>query len=243
MDVHIRNDVETEGKFLIEGFPGIGLVAKIATDQLIQQLDTELYAEVFGDEVPEICMFDNDGHRLRSPVRIYAVKNEDILILTSDAPISSASPLMESISQWIEDNDVLPIYQLGLPTVAEENRDRLFGVSTGDADSILEAKAIESPPGKGMIAGPTGGLLKRAAAHEIDGIGLTVASDPQLPDPRAAKKLLDEGLKEIIGLEVDTAELEKSAEKIREKKKRMAEEVQRAEQHEKSQAYPSEMYG
>lgn len=241
MDVQIINNMEFEDPYLIEGFPGVGLVAKIASDYLIEKLDMILYAQIHSKDAPNLAVFEND-YMLKSAIRIYGSEKHDLLVLKSDTPISSdKDDLFLDLNQWMGEKNITPIYQLGIPSSSEEDK-KLFGTSTGENNHVLENLGINKPPGFGIITGPTGGLLKKAIELDISSIGLAVTSDPQFPDPLAAKKLIDDGIKPITGIEVDTQELQESSEMIKEQKQKIAKQVREAEDHKTSQAYPTEMY-
>lgn len=242
MQVNHIEGMELDRPYLVEGFPGVGLVAKIAADHLVEELEMELYAEIYSDRTSSITVFEKGGE-LRSAIRIYGSEEHNLLVLKSDAPVSGdASELMEELNDWMQEEDITPIYQLGVPVNQKPDEPQVNAVYSGDAESIVDESGLEKPPGFGIISGPTGGLLEKALEKDMDSVGLTVESDPQFPDPFAAKKLIDDGVQKILGFEIDTRQLEESADKIRERKKQLAQQIQQAEDHEKSQAYPSEMY-
>lgn len=239
---YLDESIELNNPYLVEGFPGIGLVAKIAADHIVRQLDMDLYAEIYSDQTSSVTVFDGDG-ALRSAIRIYASEEENLLVLKSDAPVSSdASSLMQELNEWMQKNGIRPLYQLGVPVNQKPQNPEVKGVYTGSAEKTVRNAGLKEPDGFGIVAGPTGGLLERALEMEIDAVGLMVESDPQFPDPLAAKKLIDQGVKPITGVDIDTQQLKDSAEEIRERKKQLAQQIQEAEDHEKSQAHPSEMY-
>lgn len=242
MEVQIINEMEFDDPYLVEGFPGVGLVAKIASDYIVEKLDMDLYAQFHSEQTPSMAVFEDD-YELRAAVRIYGSEEHNLLVLKSDAPVSSgAGKFLANLNQWMDENSITPIYQLGIPAQTADEEKKLFGASTGGKGPELEKLDINKPPGFGIITGPTGGLLKKAIRHEIPALGLAVTSDPKFPDPLAAKKLIDEGVKPVTGLDIETQQLEESSEMIKKQKERIAQQVQEAEDHETSQAYPTEMY-
>lgn len=239
---YINEDIELDSPYLVEGFPGIGLVAKIAADHIVDKLDMEIYAEIYSDETSSVAVFEGDA-ALRSAIRIYADEENNLLVMKSDAPVSSdASELMEELNEWMQEEDIEPVYQLGVPVNQKPEQPTVRGVYSGEADETLRKAGLNTPTGFGIVAGPTGGLLEKALEMDLNAVGLTVESDPQFPDPLAAKRLIDQGIEPITGIKIETRELKESAEEIRERKKQLAQQIQQAEEHEKSQAYPSEMY-
>lgn len=52
---------------LVEGIPGVGLVGKIAADHLVNDLEPVRYAEVEGEELPDVAVFDRDDRGVKLP--------------------------------------------------------------------------------------------------------------------------------------------------------------------------------
>lgn len=242
MPVTVRTDVDLDEPHLVEGMPGLGLASKIAVDHLVEALDMTYHASVTTEGIPEVTMFEPDDRTLRPPVRIFASAEHDLLALTSDVLVSPiyAPEFASTVVGWLADNGVTPLFLSGLPAEADEHD--LFGVATGDAASMLADRDIPAPDGPGLIGGPTGALLQEADEHGMDALGLVVESDPQFPDPTAARVLIDQGVEPLTGIDVDTDVLTEKAEQIREQKEQFAEMIQQAEHHERSQAFPEGMY-
>jgi uncharacterized protein len=88
-----------------------------------------------------------------------------------------------------------------------------------------------------MISGPTGALLSQAAGHDLDALGLVVQSNPQFPDPEAARTLLVDAIQPITGVDVDTSKLVEQAEEIAQAREQLAQRMSQAAE-ESSQAQP-----
>ncbi|MCO8255960.1 proteasome assembly chaperone family protein [Haladaptatus sp. AB618] len=241
----VADDIELDEPTLVEGLPGLGLVGKIATDHLIEQFDMTYYAAVDCDGIPQIAIYEDGKPDLLPPVRIYADEERDLLALRSDVPISAdaAPEFADCVTGWMESNDVTPLYLSGLPQQKQPGKvPELYGTATGDMAQLLEEYDIGFPTEMGAISGPTGALLHRASRRGVDAIGLIVESDPQFPDPEAARVLLEKGVDPIAGTEVNTEELVESAEEIREQKEQFAQRMQQTEEAESSQAQPLRMF-
>ncbi|NKE37964.1 proteasome assembly chaperone family protein [Natronococcus sp. JC468] len=236
-------EVSLENPTLVEGFPGVGLVGKIATDHLVTELDMEYYASLDCEGLPRVVTYRGGEGRARPPVRIYASEDHDLLALQSDAPIASdaVDSVTNCVSKWIAEREARPIYLSGLPAEREE-RPSLYGIATGDAAGTLADHDIEAPPDDGVVSGPTGALLNRAAQDGDDGLGLIVESSPQFPDPEAASVLLEDGVAPIADVSINVGELVDRAEEIREKREQFARQMQEMSQEESSQAQPLRMY-
>ncbi|WP_222918854.1 PAC2 family protein [Natrinema sp. SYSU A 869] len=236
-------EIDLEEPILVEGFPGLGLVGKIATDHLIDELDMRYYASVDCKGLPRVGVYRGGDRTAQPPVRLYASEEHDLLALRSDVPISSEAvgSVAECLTEWIVSQDALPLYLSGLPAEREDEPD-VYGVGTGDAGGLLESYDIDVPPEDGVVTGPTGALINRAAQRDYDSVGLVVESSPQFPDPESASVLLEEGICRIADVKVNVQELLDRAAEIREKREQFAQQMQQIGQEESSQAQPLRMY-
>ncbi|WP_436343859.1 proteasome assembly chaperone family protein [Natronorubrum sp. FCH18a] len=236
-------EVDLEEPTLIEGFPGLGLVGKIATDHFVRELDMRYYASVDCDGLPRIGAYRGGDRTARPPVRLYVSEEHDLFALQSDVPITSdaVNTVADCVTEWIVEAEATPIYLSGLPAEREGTPD-LYGIGTGDAGETLEAHDIAIPPEDGVITGPTGAFLNRAAHRNYDSVGLVVESSPQFPDPEAASVLIEAGIAPIADLEIDVQDLLDRAEEIKAKREQFAQQMQQIGQEESSQAQPLRMY-
>lgn len=244
--VRTRTDVALDDPVLVEGLPGVGLVGKIATDHLVDEFDMTYYASVDSDGIPQVGIYGADGRDVRPPVRIYADEENDLLALQSDVPVDreAAPEFADALTSWLADVGATPLYLSGLPTqgLDADGVSEVFGVATGDAGARLDEHGVDLPPEEGVIGGPTGALVNRAAEMDLDAVGLVVESDPQFPDPAGAKQLIDVAIEPIADVTVDTRALVDHAEEIREQKEQFARQMQQAEEKESSQAKPLRMF-
>ncbi|UPV73158.1 proteasome assembly chaperone family protein [Halorussus limi] len=241
----VAEDVELDRPTLVEGLPGVGLVGKIATDHLVDTFDMTYYASIDCDGLPRLAVYEESSRELRPPVRLYADAERDLVALQSDVPVSAsaASDFAGCISDWLDDRDATAIYMSGLPNQKEADEiPSLYGVATGDAGGRLDEQDIDAPNERGAVSGPTGALLHEAGARGLDSLGLVVESDPQFPDPEAARILIERGIAPLADVEVDTDDLVDRAEDITEQKEQLAQQMQEAETDESSQAQPLRMF-
>ncbi|MFP8954309.1 proteasome assembly chaperone family protein [Natrialbaceae archaeon A-arb3/5] len=237
-------EAELDEPTLVEGFPGVGLVGKIATDHLVSELGMRYYASVHCAGLPRIAVYRGDDRTVRPPVRIYVSEEHDLLALQSDAPVSAEAveAVAGCVTSWIVDQDATPIYLSGLPAEREEGQPALYGVATGEASSVLDDGDVAPPPEDGVITGPTGALINRAAQLDYDSLGLVVECSPQFPDPEAAGVLLEDGVAAVTDVSIDIGELVEHAEEIRQKREQLAQQMQAVGQDESTQAQPLRMY-
>lgn len=237
-------DIELDSPYLIEGLPGVGLVGKIAADHLVDALDMTYYASVHCEGLPRVGVYRDDERDLLPPVRFYADAETNVVVLESDVPVSrtGAAEFATCISSWLLEHDVTPLFLSGIPLENPTDPRALYGVSTGDTGSRLDDLDIAKPTEPGMVGGPTGALLHRAAELEMSSIGLIVESDKQFPDPAAARVVIADGIMPITGIDVEVASLTEQAEDIKHQKEQLAKQMQQAEEHESSQARPLRMF-
>lgn len=228
---------------LVEGFPGAGLVGKIAADHLIEVFDMVHYGDVHCTGVPEVAVYLAGDSTLHSPVRLYADADRDLLVLQSDVPVrpDAASDIATCLGSWFDDFDVIPIFLSGIPRESSEGERTLFGVGTGNALARLEETDIEVPDEAGLISGPTGALLSHAVEAGRPSLGLIVESDPQFPDPEAARIVIQEGIEPLTGIDVPIDKLVDHAAEIRQAKEKLAQQLQQSKE-ESTQAQPLRMY-
>ena len=240
--VAVHEDLDLEDPMLVEGFPGVGLVGKIAVDHLVDALDMTHYATCHCEGLPEVAVYHEGEADVTGAVRIYADPERDLLALQSDVPVSpeAAGEFAGCVTGWLVEQDALALYLSGIPT--DPNGERaLYGVATGDAGHLLDTHDIAPPVERGAISGPTGALMYESSCRELDSVGLIVEAASQFPDPAAAKVLLEDGIERLTGVKVEVETLVEQAEEIRTARKKLAQQMQQASE-ESSKAEPVGMY-
>ena len=244
MGIQILRDLDLDEPYLVEGFPGVGLVGKIAADHITEELDAVYYGNCDCEGLPEVSVFSKDEYEVKPAVTLVASEEHDMIVLEAEAPVSpEKSPCFsECVTEFIDEIDATPFYLSGLPVDgATEDKDReVYGVSTTEG-SGLEEHGINPPDQDGVVTGPTGSLMKEAKLSNLPAYGLIVESDPQFPDPTAARHLIEKGISELTGVEFDTSKLREKAGEIREKKGQLAAQME-ATDEDSSSAAPVGMY-
>ncbi|QCC52141.1 proteasome assembly chaperone family protein [Halapricum salinum] len=237
-----REDIELEDPVLVEGLPGLGLVGKIAVDHLVDAFEMAHYASCHCKGLPEVAVYDADGHGVEPPVRIHADERRNLLVLQSDIPISpsAAEEFASCVTGWFAEVDALPLFVTGTQRRDQETTD-VFGIATGDAGSRLDDLGVKTPGERGVVSGPTGALVYQASMNDLDSLGFIVEASPQFPDPAAAKALLERAVEPVADIEVDTDALIERAQEISEAKEKLAKRMQEAGD-ERSQAQPVGMF-
>jgi uncharacterized protein len=242
-NISVREDVDVTEPSLVEGFPGIGLVGKIAADHLVEEFDMVHHANVHCDSLPKVAVYHEGGAELQPPVRIYADADRDLVVLQSDVPVGpdGAGELATCLSGWFDDLGVTPIYLSGIPEEKEESPPALYGLGVGGGVDAVSEAGIDAPDEAGLVSGPTGVLLSNAVETGRTAVGLVVESDPRFPDPEAARVLIKDGIEPLTGVDVPVDHLVERTEQIRQAKERLAKRMQDAGD-ESTQARPIGMY-
>jgi Archaeal enzymes of ATP-grasp superfamily len=239
----VDGNAAVEEMTLIEGFPGVGLVGKIAADHLIEVFGMRHHANIFCAELPAVAVYHEEDATLRPPMRLYVDEDRSLVVLQSDVPVgpAAAAEIAECLEEWSTGRAIRPIYLSGIPRDQDAEGPRLYGVGNARGVQRLEAAGIATPAETGLISGPTGVLLHHAIRQEASVVGLVVGSDPRFPDPEAAEVLVRTGIAPLVDVEIPVDELIDSAEQIRAAKQRLAQQMQEA-QDESTQARPIGMY-
>ena len=66
-NVAVQEDVDVTAPSLIEGFPGVGLVGKIAADHSVAEFDMTHYANVHCDGLPSVAVYREGDATLQPP--------------------------------------------------------------------------------------------------------------------------------------------------------------------------------
>lgn len=194
---------------LLDGLPGRGLLGKLVVDHVLDEYDMEYYAGVYCDGIPPVAAYRANDSTVRPPVQVYADPGRDLLAMVGDVPVSpsEATGFADCLVDWFDEQSATPIFISGLPRTQEVEagtRSReLYGLSTGDADALLDEAGIVPPRNAGNVTGPTGALLHSAAETDLDAVGLLAESNSEFPDFEAAWLVAEHGIAPIAGLDLD----------------------------------------
>ncbi|MEF8775011.1 MAG: PAC2 family protein [Haloarculaceae archaeon] len=225
---------------LIEGLPGLGMVASIAVDQITDQLGLEQHGSIVSEDFPPAASFA-DG-RVRDLVRVYAGEDPPIMTLQSDVPIppNAVGSLSECVHTNLASEFERAIFIAGAPAESEEEIGQVEGVATDDEMAAhLADGGVALAEAPGVIGGITGGLVAACYHEDVPAAVLVVRSNPYIPDPGAARVLIEESLEPLVDFDIDTRELREQAEQIQEQKEQIAKQVQQYQQQQQQQQQPS----
>jgi len=238
--------VDLNNPILIGGFPGLGLVGKIATRHLVKQLKAERFAYLYSPHFPYFVYVNKKGsvRLLRGTFYFWKDRNgkKDFIFFTGDSQaqtIEGQYEISDNILSFAKRHNVKLIVTIGGYRMEAKDKPKVIASATSSEllNKALQAKAILSPM-ESPIVGTAGLILGLARFKKIDALCLLGETRGYLPDPKAAKSVL-ETLKAMFNLDVDLNSLDEEIakaekmvsrlQKIEEKRTLQAEEIRKEE--------------
>ncbi|MEM2875622.1 MAG: PAC2 family protein [Candidatus Bathyarchaeia archaeon] len=231
---------------LLEGFPGLGEVGRIAVEFLIKKLRAEKMAELYSPHFPHHVLVDSEGTvRLLSGRFFFWINNyggQDLILLTGDSQVQTTDgqyEVTDKIIEYAKAKGVKLAISIGGYRVEAEDAPDVVAVSS--TPSVLEiayrAGAKISPEGNPVV-GMAGLLVGLAKFKGLDALCILSRTRGYLPDPSASKRALEVLIK-ILKIQVDFSELDGEIERIRgimekmrgigERRDRLIEDLKRSE--------------
>ncbi|MEM2995030.1 MAG: proteasome assembly chaperone family protein [Candidatus Bathyarchaeia archaeon] len=238
--------VDLHDPILVEGLPGLGLVGKIAVRYLIKQLKAKKFAYLYSPHFPYFVLVDKKGNvrLLRGAFYFWKNKNgkNDLVLFTGDSQaqtIEGQYEISNCILDFAKKYDVKMVITIGGYRTEVKDKPKVVVAATNSEllKRALKAGAIVSPAGN-PIVGTAGLILGLSHFKKIDALCLLSETRGYLPDPKAAKSVL-ETLRVLLGIDVDLAGLDEEIskaekmvmrlQKIEEKRALQAEEAKKEE--------------
>jgi uncharacterized protein (TIGR00162 family) len=202
-EIHPNNPV------LIEGLPGLGLVGKIALRYMIKQLKAKKIAYLYSPHFPYFVLVNKKGNVRLLRGAFYYVQNPkgtDIILFTGDSQsqtIEGQYEIADQILAFSEKNNVKTIATIGGYRMEPKEKPKVFIAATSQEiiDKALQAGATLSTSGS-PIVGTAGLILGLAKFKKIGALCLLGETRGYLPDPLAAKSVL-EVLKAAFNFDLD----------------------------------------
>ena len=231
---------------LIEGMPGLGLVGRIAIRYLIKNLKASRFAYLYSHHFPYFVLVNKKGNVRLLRGTFYFWKNEkgqnDLILFTGDSQsqtIEGQYEIADKMLDFSTKHNVHSIATIGgyRAETIEKPRVVVAATSQNMLQKAVLAGATVSPSGSPVV-GTAGLILGLARFRKIDAMCLLGETRGYLPDPLAAKSVL-EVLKSTfefdVNLESLNAEIEKAEtmvtrlQKIEEKRVSQAVETRKEE--------------
>ncbi len=226
---------------LVAGFPGIGLIGGISSEQLINSLSLHQVASIHCDDFPPTAViFDGIPRR---PVRFFA--GEGFLLVKSDMVIPSqlSFSMAETIIDWAVEKQVEEVIIFdGIPGAEDTEDKKIWGaVSSHSAEKQAKKLNVELIK-RGAISGIASALLLCAHEKKLEAIAMLAESSVHIPDPRASAALLDK-FAEYCGIEVETNSLLESADQLEDQYSQLVDHTKKAHNEMKHRSAHPPLYG
>jgi hypothetical protein len=216
----------------------MGMVGRIAARFLIKQFGAVRFAELYSPHFPYYVLVNKKGSVRLLRCEFFWCKNpvgdNDLVFLVGDSQaqtIEGQYEVTDAILEFAVKLGVKTIITIGGYRQEADKAPRVVAVSTSQEllEKALDAKAVASPSGN-PIVGTAGLLLGLAKLRDVDSLCLLGETRGYLPDPVAAKSIL-EVLERMLGLKVDYAALDVQIEKSKEIASKMREIEERREKY------------
>jgi uncharacterized protein (TIGR00162 family) len=206
---------------LIEGLPGIGFVANIATLHLIDELKAKLFAEIFSSSFQDLAVTTETGGT-RAPINeLYYHKSNnggrDLIIwygntqaLTTFGQYELCGRVLD-ITQELGCNYLISIG--GFKKEEVKTPPELYCAAT-DTETMNEALGLGAKMMVGQIFGVAGLLIGLGRLRGVKGFSLLVETLGVYPDVGAARHAL-ETLNKFLKMNVDSSRIEAAGEKTK----------------------------
>jgi uncharacterized protein (TIGR00162 family) len=202
--------VELKDPILIEGFPGLGLVGKIAIRYLIKKLEAKKFAHLYSPHFPYYVLVNKKGsvRLLRGTFYYWKNKNKknDLILFTGDSQsqtIEGQYEIADCMLNFSQKHKVKTIATIGGYRKEIKEKPQVYVAATTQnlLDHALQSGAILGKSGS-PIVGTAGLILGLAGFKKIEALCLLGETRGYMPDPLAAKSVL-EILRSAFNFEID----------------------------------------
>ncbi|MCW4045796.1 MAG: PAC2 family protein [Candidatus Bathyarchaeota archaeon] len=211
-----RLSVALREPVLVAGLPGLGLVGKIAVRYLVKRLGAQRFGFLYSPHFPYFVLVNKRGgvrllrgvfYFWRNPV----VGGRDFIFFTGDSQsqtIEGQYEIADCMLDFARRHGVVAIVTIGGYRVEAQGKPKVYVAATGQGvlEKALGAGAVVSDSGS-PIVGTAGLILGLARFKRMDALCLLGETRGYLPDPLAARSVL-EVLNGAFGLGVDLAGLD-----------------------------------
>jgi uncharacterized protein (TIGR00162 family) len=191
--------IEPNNPVLIEGLPGLGLVGKIAIRYLIKKLNAKKFAHLYSPHFPYFVLVNKKGNVRLLRGAFYFWKNSngpnDLILFTGDSQsqtIEGQYEIADRMLDFAQRHKVKTIVTIGGYRMETREKPNVFAAATDKEllDVALDAGAVVSSSGS-PIVGTAGLILGLARFRKISAVCLLGETRGYLPDPLAARSVLE----------------------------------------------------
>lgn len=237
--------ISPKENILLVGFPSNGLVGTFTISYLVHNLKMDFIGEIDHPDLPP-TLFVEDGEIL-PPIRIYRKNN--IFVIMSDLPFDPfvAYDFAESILSYCRKNQIKKIIIIsGMESVNRDPKSpQIFGLVTHHSlEKLLYVHRIPKFL-SGSIFGTDAAMITAFRKSKIPALILYAECHPFFPDPEASIITITT-LAKILGIKVDTTDIQKRIEWLRIQHRNLMEETIRSlqlQQQKKKPGRAPQIYG
>tara|TARA_B100000902_G_scaffold142375_1_gene139991 strand:- start:90 stop:848 length:759 start_codon:yes stop_codon:yes gene_type:complete len=228
-------DKNLKGSSFICGLPGVGLVGNIVANFLVNNLKLDQIGIIDGPSFPSISVV-KDGIP-NHPMRLYAGeqvcndgKCNQIVICVSDfvPPASTARELVNCIFDWAREkgcSSFITAEGFSVSPNIEERDSIIYGITSTESSKQLIENAKVTPFEFGTIGGFTGVMLNEGRLRSTSVLGLLAEVEEDIPDARAASKIIEAIDKLLLEIELDPKPLLEEAVSLEKELQKVTEQV------------------
>ncbi len=202
---------------IISGFPGFGLVGMIATEYLVNHLETKQIGHIWSKELPPVIAIQDE--KVIQPIQVFYNSKYNLVIIQGLAAANGSEwDIAESVMKLattLKAKQVICLEGVGAQT---EKGGDVYGYSTGLAIRKQMMKDFK-PMKKGVILGIPGALLVHAE-NKIPASCIFAETQSNMPDSKAAAQII-KALDSYLKLKIDYKPLLKQAAEFENKLKGM----------------------
>lgn len=212
---------------IIEGFPGFGLVGTIASEFLIDHLETEMIGKIVFEDMPPVVAIHQA--KIVEPLGVFYNKKYNIVILhaitTSTGFEWKLADVLVDLAKELNAKEIISLEGVG-STGLKASSTSFYYTNVDKKKNVLNSIGLK-PLKEGIIMGVTGALMLKVDGRPLCCLFADTASN--LPDSKAASRII-EALDKYLGLKVDPKPLMQQAAKFEEKLRGILSSSQKAQE-------------
>lgn len=218
--VHLIEKPDLKDPILIEGLPGIGFVANIATLHLINELKSPKFGQIHSSSFQDLAITTDNGEARYPTNEFYYHKardheERDLIILYGNTQALTTTGQYELCGKILDTardlNCKLVITLGGLRRDEKITQPPKLYCAASDQETIKQATSLGAQIIEGQIYGIAGLLIGLSPLWNINGFCLLAETPGYYADAVAAREVLQAANK-MLHLKADMTRLDKAAE-------------------------------
>jgi len=219
--IEITEKPQLNDPILIEGLPGIGFVANIATLHLINELKAKRFAAIVSASFQDFAVTTDSGGAYTPINELYYVKRgdggRDLIVWHGNTQALTTAGQYELCGKVLDIAEELGcrcVISIGGFKKDESPSMPAMYSAASDQETLKEALDLGTKIMVGHIFGVAGILIGMCRLRKLKGFALLVDTLGMYPDANAARYALT-ALGKYLGLDVDLSRLDASKEHIK----------------------------